>query len=203
MFHCQRRVSTAIKMLHTCTCNLHCEWPLLFPLLLSLRLLFSSLFLSILSPPSPLSFPFPHHSSPLPSPHSTPFLPPILLPSFPHSSPSPLSLFPLSTPFSSFLVPLSSPPLSSLLSPPHPCPPYSLLPQTGQTILHYACALGQVDVILYLLSRPDCKLSEQDKVSQILSDDTWADKRYQPLKCTALGREGGGGGVGGEGGGRC
>ena len=113
MFHCQRRVSTAIKMLHTCTCNLHCEWPLLFPLLLSLRLLFSSLFLSIPPPSLPSFLPFSSPFLPLPSPHSTPFLPPILLPSFPHSSPSPLSLFPLSTPFSSFLVPLSSPPLSS------------------------------------------------------------------------------------------
>ena len=150
--------------------------------------------------PSPLSFPFPLHSSPFP--------PPILPPSFPpfYSLPSPIpppslslsSLFLLpflpflypcpphpspphpSPPYSLLLTPLlptlSSPPLSSLLSPPHPSPPYSLLPQTGQTILHYACALGQVDVILYLLSRPDCKLSEQDKVSQILSDDTWADK---------------------------
>jgi len=36
--------------------------------------------------------------------------------------------------------------------------------ETGQTTLHYACALGQVDIVIYLLNRQDCKLSEQDEL---------------------------------------
>ena len=40
--------------------------------------------------------------------------------------------------------------------------------KTGQTTLHYACALGQVDIVIYLLNRQDCKLSEQDQVSTSL-----------------------------------
>ena len=37
--------------------------------------------------------------------------------------------------------------------------------QTGQTLLHHACALGQLEIVIYLLNRRDCSVSEQDDVS--------------------------------------
>ena len=36
--------------------------------------------------------------------------------------------------------------------------------QTGQTLLHFACALGQLEIVIYLLNRRDCNVSEQDEV---------------------------------------
>lgn len=41
--------------------------------------------------------------------------------------------------------------------------------QTGQTLLHYACSLGQIDVVIYLINRHDCQILEQEHVSMIPS----------------------------------
>jgi ankyrin repeat protein len=38
--------------------------------------------------------------------------------------------------------------------------------QTGQTLLHHACALGQLEIVIYLLNRRDCNVSEQDDIYQ-------------------------------------
>ena len=40
--------------------------------------------------------------------------------------------------------------------------------QTGQTLLHYACSLGQIDIVIYLINRHDCRICEQEHVSAVL-----------------------------------
>ena len=40
-----------------------------------------------------------------------------------------------------------------------------LLTQTGQTLLHYACSLGKIDIVIYLINRHDCSIREQEHVS--------------------------------------
>jgi ankyrin repeat protein len=37
--------------------------------------------------------------------------------------------------------------------------------ETGQTLLHHACTLGQLEIVIYLLNRRDCSVSKQDDVS--------------------------------------
>lgn len=39
--------------------------------------------------------------------------------------------------------------------------------QTGQTLLHYACSLGQIDIVIYLINRHDCRILEQEHVSSV------------------------------------
>ena len=39
--------------------------------------------------------------------------------------------------------------------------------QTGQTLLHYASSLGQIDIVIYLINRHDCRIYEQEQVTDV------------------------------------
>ena len=39
--------------------------------------------------------------------------------------------------------------------------------QTGQTLLHYASSLGQIDIVIYLINRHDCQIYEQEQVTDV------------------------------------
>ena len=49
--------------------------------------------------------------------------------------------------------------------------------QTGQTLLHCASALGQLEIVIYLLNQRSCNVNEQDEVSVYIY--TYGSKKKQ------------------------